>query len=268
MRVGALTSEAIHRIRYTNAGRGGRTVSSVLPVLVGEAEGLPSDLDALVITSDLQGVVPSWIHDGANVLLGVHLVDQLLELSERGALPYPERTGVILAGDLYSAPAGNVRGASGDVREVWTAFAAAYRWVAGVQGNHDRFGSKRDRERLEATEGVHLLDGEVEALDGLSIGGVGEIMGNAKKPGRKSVSEFLTLLELVVDEAPDLLVLHQGPDGAKRQSGDLDVRERTDGFEGLVVCGHVHWEDPLHEPAEGPQVLNVDSRVVVLQRPD
>jgi len=261
-----LHRDPVHRIRYTNAGKRGKTVSELLPVLVGEVEGLPEDVDALVVTSDLQGVTPSWRDGGANVLLGVALVDELLELAERGFLPYPERTGVVLAGDLYSAPAGDVRGASGDVRDVWTAFAAAFRWVIGVQGNHDRFGTERDRARLEATEGVYLLDAAVTSVDGLRAGGVGEIIGDPAKPGRRAEADFLAGLDSVVAERPDLVVLHQGPHGDDGQRGDALVRDTLRPLdESLVVCGHVHWESPLHRPARGPQVLNVDSRVVVLR---
>jgi hypothetical protein len=82
----------------------------------------------------------------------------------------------ILAGDLYSAPGGDVRGATGDLRSVWSAFADAFAWVVGVAGNHDLFGSERE----------------------------------------------------------------------------------------LVICGHAHWDSPLHEQRNGSQVLNVDARAVLL----
>jgi Icc-related predicted phosphoesterase len=32
----------------------------------------------------------------------------------------------------------------------------------------------------------------------------------------------------------------------------------------LVFCGHLHWKNPLIELSNGSQVLNVDSRVVIL----
>ena len=34
----------------------------------------------------------------------------------------------------------------------------------------------------------------------------------------------------------------------------------------LVICGHVHWDRPLVALASGPQLLNVDARVVLLER--
>jgi hypothetical protein len=33
----------------------------------------------------------------------------------------------------------------------------------------------------------------------------------------------------------------------------------------LVVCGHIHWANPLWEQ-DARQVMNVDTRVVVLTR--
>ncbi|MCB9635450.1 MAG: metallophosphoesterase [Sandaracinus sp.] len=258
MRILRLAERAVHRVRYVNAGRRGKRESSVLPILLGDAEGLGEGVDAWIVTSDLQGVAPGW--DGANVLLGVALVDALLELSEHGVLPYPERTGVVLAGDLYSAPAGNVRGASGDVREVWEAFAASYRWVVGVAGNHDRFGEGRERARFEATDGVHLLDGDTVDLDGVGFGGVGEIVGDPDKAGRKSEGEFFERLDHVTRRRPDVLVLHQGPEGEHDQPGEPRVNGALVDFEGQVVCGHVHWERP-----RATNVLNVDGRVVVLR---
>ena len=266
MRVTALTSKPVHQVRYSKAGKRGKTESAILPVLVGEAEGLPDELQALVLTSDLQGVASSWRDGRADVLLGVLVVDELLELAARGVLPGPERTGVVLAGDLYSAPGADVRGASGDVREVWTAFAAMHRWVVGVKGNHDRFGTDRERARFEGTEGVHLLDGAVAQLGALSVGGVGEIIGDPDKPGRKSESAFLASLRGTVEREPALMVLHQGPSGGPEQRGSDEVRDAVRPLGGLVVCGHVHWDAPLHTPAVGPQVLNVDGRVVVLGR--
>lgn len=264
MRVTRLDPDPVHRIRYLNAGRRGKTVSTVLPVLRGQAQGLPEGLAALVLTSDLQGVASSWRRRGAHRLLGIILADELRSLAEQGVLPDPDRTGVVLAGDLYSAPAGNVRGASGDVRQVWMEFAKAYRWVVGVQGNHDRFGAEHERAELQEAEGLHLLDGDVVELDGLAVGGVGEIIGDPNKPGRKSEGEFLAALELVVETAPRLLVLHEGPAGGEQQWGSELVRTRVQPLDGLVVCGHSHWDEPLFEPATGPQVLNVDARVVVL----
>lgn len=260
VRITRLAQQPVHRLRYLNAGRRGRRESSVLPILLAEAEGLGEGVDAWILASDLQGVVTAW--DGQSVLLGVALVDELLQLAEHGVLPYPERTGVVLAGDLFSAPGGDVRGASGDVREVWEAFASAYRWVVGVAGNHDWFGEGRERARFESLEGVHLLDGDVVTLDEVSVGGVGEVVGDPDKPGRKSADDFLTRLKRVARAEPDVIVLHQGPEGDDHQPGEPLVTEALTSFGGTVVCGHVHWKHPCSDDG---RVLNVDGRVVVLR---
>ena len=49
--------------------------------------------------------------------------------------------GVLLAGDLYTVPALDRRGGSGDVTAVWRAFGDEFSWVVGVAGNHDTFGA-------------------------------------------------------------------------------------------------------------------------------
>jgi hypothetical protein len=66
----------------------------------------------------------------------------------------------------------------------------------------------------------------------------------------------------------DLLVLHHGPDARRGElRGHPEVRRALDGSgELLVVCGHVFWPEPLTDLRGGAQVLNVDGRVVLLER--
>ncbi len=265
MRVLGDTFERLHQFRFVNAARGGGTESQDLLFWTARAEGMPAGIDALVITSDLQGVAPSWRHGGENTLLGILVAEELFDLANAGRIPEPSQTGVILAGDLYSAPAGNKRGASGDVREVWMAFAAMNRWVTGVAGNHDRFGTPREQARLAAEKTIELLDGSVVMRDGLSIGGVSYIIGNPEKPGRQDEGEFFAALDLVLEGGPKLTILHEGPCGQEReQRGNVQIRKRIESSSPtLVVCGHVHWDKPLAQLGDS-QVLNVDSRVVVL----
>ena len=231
-------------------------------------DALPESIDALVLASDLQGVVSSWRDGGANVLLGVALADELLTLAERGVLPAPDRVGVLLAGDLFSAPNGDVRGASGDVREVWRAFAVAHPWVAGVQGNHDQFGPDPER-AFDDEPDVYLLDFATVTFDDLTIAGVGGVIGDPAKGGRRNEEDFLASIDTLWCEDVDVLVLHEGPDGQGEQRGNAHVRElleRVPSEGRLVVCGHVHWDAPLASLASGAQVLNADSRVLVLER--
>lgn len=289
MRILSLDRRPITALPYFNAAPRGGTVRAELPILTAKVDALPGALTALLVASDLQGVAPSRARQGALALLGEVLAEQLDELSAALDLPPPGQVGILLAGDLYAAPAGDVRGASGDVRGVWQALAARCRFVAGVAGNHDLFGppqeverwgsrsgaEKLDRraasqaaQRFARQAGVHLLDGQVVSAGGLRIGGVGGIIGNTRKPNRRDTADFCALLGQVLDVAPDVLVLHEGPDEpASQRRGNPDIRGLIEVTERppLVLCGHCYWDDPLATLAGGAQVLNADSRVIVLR---
>jgi Icc-related predicted phosphoesterase len=257
--IDALKPEPVHVIRYLNAARRGGTETSRLSVLRGVVRGLPEGIDALVAASDLQGVVPDP-RTRESTLLGVHVASVLEDLGFAAGIPRAMRTGVLLAGDLYSLPEANKRGGHGDVGEVWAAFAERFAWVAGVAGNHD------DVSSVSSGEGVHLLDGEEVEIGGIRIAGVGLIAGDPSRRGRRDEEEQLARIELVAERRPDVLVLHEGPSGNEEQSGNDRIGSIVERFGiGLTVCGHVHWESPLASTAAG-QVLNVDARVVVLCR--
>lgn len=269
MRILVLDDEPLHEVMYLEAAPRGGSAPRRLPIVRGRVDRLPDGLDALLVASDLQGVAPSWMAGGQSVLLGEVLAGELERLAGEGLVPPMAGVGVILAGDLYSAPAGDKRGASGDVRDVWLAFASVCRWVVGVAGNHDRFGSEREARRFRGEPGIYLLDGETVALDGLRIGGVSLIIGNPARPGRRSEDDFLASLQRVLDEQPDLVILHEGPDGNAGQPGNPQIRARlAAGAAALAICGHDHWREPLAELAtrgrDSVQVLNVDARAVLL----
>jgi len=158
-------------------------------------------------------------------------------------------------------PEANKRGGHGDVADVWAAFAARFAWVAGVAGNHD------DVSNVPAIgDTVHLLDGDVVELDGLRIGGVGGIIGNPRKPGRREEATYLSLLDRTLDREPRLVVLHEGPHGDADQPGVAAIRDTLEaGGAPLTIRGHDHWARPIAALASG-QVLNVDARCVVLAR--
>jgi Icc protein len=252
IRIASLDPAPIAELRYLNARSGGGTEVSRLEVLRAHVGPLADELDAIVCTSDLQGMANGE-------LLGVAVAELLLELAERGELPRAARTGIVLAGDLYSVPAANKRGGYGDVATVWQAFASGFPWVVGVAGNHDDVSTVR-----ELGDHVHLLDGETVVVDGLRFGGVGGIIGNPRKPGRRDEGEQLSRISQVLDEACDVLVLHEGPHGDEDQPGNAEIRELIDAAElPFAICGHAHWADTLATRAAG-QTLNVDARVVVL----
>ena len=269
MLITELKPEPFVTVAYLSACRRGGTESLMLPLLRASASGLPDNVDGVVVTSDLQGIAPTYRSGGAGELLGLALAEALDELAN-DSLPAWNRLGVVLAGDLYSAPGADQRGASGDVEDVWHAFADRAAWVVGVAGNHDTFGSKGTQRRLEGRENVHLLDGATAQRGGVRFGGVGGIISAPKRlhrGGRRSGEDFHGLLSGVLDEAPDVVIVHEGPAGESRKQPGRDSIGAAMSRAGtaLTICGHTHWPSALANLPYG-QVLNVDSRVVILLR--
>lgn len=259
MQVLEVQTRPFHRLRFLNAGkRGGREVEH-LPFVTGKVDVLPAGLEALLLTSDLQGVVKGW--DGTSHLLGEALVAEYRLLADAGRVPSATRVGVILAGDFYSAPSGDVRGASGDVSGVWQAFASAFAQVVGVQGNHDTFG-----EGHKTAGNVDLLDVDGVNLLDLHVAGVGGVMGDPLKPLRREETDYLAAVELVLEYRPNILVLHEAPSGGCGQRGkDALTRLLQPHPQVVTVCGHVHWDEPLCRLPGGHTILNVDKRVILLK---
>ncbi|MFC6592066.1 hypothetical protein ACFP81_08675 [Deinococcus lacus] len=227
-----------------------------LPWLRGRVEGLPDDLDALLITADLQG---RGLGAGPKPLLGEVVAAEYAANHAAWHLPPPERVGVLLPGDYYAAPDADKRGATGDVGAVWQAFAGAFAWVAGVLGNHDHL--------TEVPAGSALLDGMGTAFGGLRVAGVSGIVGNPRRHARREWAEYLRVLERALDTAPHLLLTHMPPAVSEGQRGEPELAEVLSGLNLLTLCGHVHWDEALGTLPGGGQVLNVDGRVAVLTRP-
>ncbi len=269
MRIVSLDSIAFHSFPHQAAAGEGTTATYPISLFRGTVTGLPPGVEALVVASDLQGIAPVAARGGAVGLVGEALAGHLVDLAERGEIPPLEKVGVVLAGDLFSAPQADKRGASGDVRAVWQAFGQ-HAWVAGVAGNHDTFGKTlAEQAKFAAEPKMALLDGTVRDLGGLTVAGVGGIIGNPNKPQRHKENQFLRMIEKLLVGHPSMLVLHQGPDdGAGRLRGHEAVRRVLQGYsrELLVVCGHVHWQEPIARLTEDVQVVNVDGRVLVLGR--
>jgi Icc-related predicted phosphoesterase len=282
MRITDWTGKPIHEVPFLHARRGGGvSEEGVLAVTTAKVSGLPEPLEGLVLTADLQGreLLPptnrqrrSGSHrprEGRR-LLGEVAAEQLRRLSERGELPAADKLGVVLAGDFWAEPGCIRRGGLGKVGAVWSAFGGAARWVAGVLGNHDQYehaGPPSDA-NPSAVRRVALLDGDTVELDGCRLGGVGGILGDPRKPRRKSERRYVELLEGVLRGQPDLVVLHEPPESAEGGCrGKVVVRDcllRQPPT--LVVCGHCHWPTPLQTLANGTQVCNVDSRLIVALR--
>lgn len=257
--IGTFDAEPIREVQYLNASSRGGTEVERLPIERATLTGpLATELDALIACSDLQGISPG--PGGRSDLLGIHIAEVLEELAVDGAIPPAARIGILLAGDLYSVPAANKRGGYGDVSDVWVAFAERFAWVAGVAGNHD------DVARVATLgEKCHLLDGTIAHIDGFAIGGVGGIIGNKRKPGRREEATQLAMIERL--GAADIVLLHEGPNGGDHQPGNAGIRRTLeDAAVPFTVCGHDHWRSPLAEHPLG-QILNVDTRVVVMVAP-
>jgi 3',5'-cyclic-AMP phosphodiesterase len=260
----------VREFRYLNAGRrSGGYFEDRLPVHVAKVDRLPNDVCALLATADLQGRERFEDGDGGPIrLLGEVLPRRLAaEVLPELELRDTDRVGVLLAGDFYTVPALDRRGGTGDVTGVWRAFADCFGWVVGVTGNHDTFGNP-PQQRPRFPQHMQLLDGDVADLHGLRFAGIGGIIGNPDRWNRRSEEDYLAVLGLLLERNPDVLLMHDGPDGPQPgQRGQPRVREAMLGAGGgLVIRGHAHWADPFTEFDAAWQVLNVDARVVVLMK--
>ena len=268
MRVIEFQTEPIFEFRYLNAGRGpGQFYEDRLPVHHARVDRLPAGVSALVATADLQGRERFEDSVGGNIrLLGEALPERLA----REVLPSlgrhdPQQVGVLLAGDFYTVPALDKRGGTGDVTRVWQAFGETFAWVAGVAGNHDTFGHPPQK-RPRFPQHLHYLDGDAIVIGGMSLAGLGGIIGKATRPNRRSEDDYLHALSQLMQQRPEIVLLHDGPDGPDAgQRGLARVREiLLAAAPTLLIRGHAHWGQPFAEYANGLQIVNVDARVVVL----
>jgi 3',5'-cyclic-AMP phosphodiesterase len=271
VRVLDIDDEPFHALEFLEAAPGGERRQRRLPFLRGRVDELPASLDAVILAADLQGRALPELHAPEGLalpLVGEAVADELHTLAQLEQLPPPERVGVVLAGDLYAAPDARKRGATGDVRSVWQAFARrGFRWVVGVAGNHDLFGSPAEHAALRREPGIHVLDGERVRLDGLDVAGVSGVVGKPGKTNRRALADLDATVRTCLHARPHMLVLHEGPTGSvDTQRGNVALRELLRRQAVLVVCGHVHWAQPLAALEGGGQVVNADGRVIVLQR--
>jgi Icc protein len=267
MRMLGSSGEVIHQIPYQSVFRPhGVPATGLLDVTTMAATGL-GELAALVVTGDLQFRERRARNDHRPArLLGELVAEELYALCQLGILPPADETGVLLTGDLHCDPNLARMGGIGDVRSVWERFADNFTFVAGVAGNHDAFGPSSEWADFRQSAGRNYLDLEVKTLGALKIGGLSGIVGDPKRPNRRTNEEFLNAVDLLLREAIDVLVLHDAPAiPEKSHHGNTDLRSRLErGRPTFVACGHIHWTDPLTVLTSGTTVLNVDSRCVVL----
>ena len=255
----------IAKLPYRFASKEREVSIGSLDILTGVVDCLPKDLDCLVVTSDLQAR-----ENSGDRLLG-EVVPEVLENIFLQLCLKPVNAGVILAGDFYTTQDLSTRGGLGDVRSVWCAFDSKFKWVTGVAGNHDSFGdSKTAALQFRKTPNINLLDGDSARVDDFLICGIGGIIGNASKPMRRSDIEFTKLLKQLLENRPDIFISHLGPNVSNMKlNGDASIRRELARYKHplLYICGHNHWKNQAFaQLSKHVQILNVDMRVVVLQR--
>jgi hypothetical protein len=258
MRISNIEPVPFHLLPYSHSASA-NSPRCELPFFRAFVDGLPNSLDAILATADLQGVVSTGVG------LGEALPSTILRLRDERRLPPRDRTATILAGDLHA------RAGEDHVLPIWLAINHVCRWVAGVPGNHDRFGRAASNPiAREARNGstAHLLDGSSVTLDGIRIGGLGGIVSSIDGPRHRREQDYSAALSSLLEQHCDVLVLHDGPNVAGTDlPGWPSVRRVLEAAAPvLLIRGHDDWPDPMAERVNGTQILNVEGRVVVLQR--
>ncbi len=267
MRILELEPNPIAELTFLNAGRGpGQYYVDILPVELAWVDKLPDGVAAIVVTSDLQGREDFKNKTGPRLrLLGEWLPQVLTEtILPELSLP-PGRIGALLAGDFYTLPNLAKRGGSGDVTSVWQTFGDHFAWVVGVAGNHDTFGDQAKAPNFRKP--LYFLDKRTVVIEGLTISGISGIVGNLRKPWRKTEEEFEEYLHFLRSAEPDIVLMHDGPSIPELgYRGSLDMLKAASCLSRpLIIRGHAHWKQALAELPTGLQILNVDARVVVLR---
>jgi len=267
LRILELNNEPITEILSETLGDGGKREFRTIEVLQGIVDYLPEEIDALVCTSDLQGMeVKKYSDENKDRrLLGIAIANELKELTDCGLLPPKEKFGVIFCGDFHFEEDFSSRGGFGEVDEVWLAFKNISKWVVGVAGNHDKFSLNENGEySISEEKDIFLLDRKTQIIDGLNFSGISGLIGNSQKPWRTQEEQYLAALKSMLLKKPEVVLLHEPPKigGMKgnQKIGDVIVKSS----QSLVICGHSFWENPLLNLDNGSQVLNVNSRVVIL----
>ncbi len=264
-------SEPITEIRFLNAGRrpGGFYVDR-LPVQIAKTSGLPEGVAAIIATADLQGRETFAESKGHPIRLLGEVLPEYIATEVLPTLNLPcGRIGVVLAGDFYTVPALDKRGGTGDVTEVWRAFGFQFDWAVGVAGNHDSF-DERPSPIHQPSHNAKVLDEQHVEFDRIKFAGVGGIIGNPKRHCRRTLEDYCNAIESTLALPTDVLVIHDGPDAPDGSGkGSPVVRELLEMLpKTLVIRGHAHWKKPLAELKNGTQIMNVDSRCVILVNAD
>jgi Icc-related predicted phosphoesterase len=242
---------------------GNQTIQEVdLPIFLGKIAHLGENLDAIIATSDLQGIVK---HDDKEYLLGEKLPEFLSIYLE---LEFPKldknRIGILLCGDLYANL--EKRGVGGNVQNIWREFNKYFKWVVGVAGNHDDFGNIHEFNAFRNEQNIYYLHKDIQKIDRLNFGGISGIIGRSDKPQRVEEKEYLMSLKKMLLKQPSSILLHQSPDvKAEDLEGNEAIRKVIESSpQNLIFCGHSHWNKQLVVLENGTQIVNLDGKVLVL----
>ena len=233
-----------------------------LPIYKGKIEGLPPNINAIVVTSDLQGVV---IQNNDNLLLGEVLAEHLKLIFD---VYFPnidlKKTIAFLCGDLYADLI--KRGQSGNPTKVWEKFASVFGQTIGIAGNHDKF------ENIENVNKIHnakLLINEIFETQGLKIAGLSGIIGRSDKNFRLQEKDYLKALSNLLHKKPNILLTHLSPQISDRDlQGDENISKILEkGNATTLFCGHSPWEyNKAFDMKNETQILNADTKVFILTK--
>lgn len=270
MKITSIIEKPIEKFPFWIVPQGGerdidgkRKVEQVnLEIKKGYIEFLPPEIDALIVTSDLQGII---IENEKEYLLGEKL-PAFLELLIMMDFPMLNKAKiqVMLCGDLFAML--NKRGGLGEVKNVWRKFKDKFGNVIGVAGNHDDFGTYEEFECFKREEGINFIQKEIKKIQHIEVGGISGIIGQINKPNRIEESVYLATLKKLLLKQPNVILLHESPDFPDKSfAGNTKIRELIENSpNNMIFCGHCHWNEPLIELKNGSQVMNVDNRVVIL----
>lgn len=253
MKILEVYESPFHELQYRTSGRGGVERTINLPFYMVKVAKMPDGISTMVLTSDLQG---REMDSNTNRLVGEAVSDELTLLQELGEIPQIDL--VVLAGDFFDYPDCHKLGGTGDVTEVWNAFARISDSVCAVLGNHDTV----DEQKLD--NNIVYLDSEISNVKGIRIGGVSGIIGEPNRNQRKTEAKFKKALQHITSRKSDIILLHQGPDKIKNQQSQSFIRKHLeDNGSSLVIFGHRHWKKPFNQIGNN-QILNVDKRLYLV----
>jgi len=217
MRILYIEDKPFHEIQFITAAPKGKIRKCTLPFFRVFVDALPDRMTSFAATSDLQGRDPGQ----KNRLLGEVVAEELSVLYEMVQVPKIDL--VLLAGDLYEYPDCHKLGDTGDVTDVYNAFADQFDAVIGVHSNHDTV----EEDKLK--NNVIILDSNSTTQQGLNIGGVSGIIGTNNRNQRKEIDVFLKCLTKVTARKNDVILLHQGPnDPLGYQRGEPLIRKHLE----------------------------------------